>query len=81
MALFLECYTKKDLSDADCNSTESKLLGRWKDKLGHPARTPRQVMQVYCESTNITPDSLNLAIDWECWPATEATEDKILDLA
>jgi hypothetical protein len=81
MALFLERCTKKDLSDAACNSIESKLLGRWKEKLSHPARTPCQVMQAYCESTTITPDSLYLAIDWECWPATEATKDKVLDLA
>jgi hypothetical protein len=37
-------------------------------KLGQPARTPRQVMQTYCNNYNITPDHLDQAMDWECWP-------------
>jgi hypothetical protein len=77
MALFLDCYTKRDLSDADRNAIESKWLGRWKDRLGNPARTPRQVMQTYCKLSNITMDSLDLAIDWECWPNTDPTEEEV----
>jgi hypothetical protein len=81
MALFLECYTKKNLSDADRTSIESKWLGRWKEKLDQPAGTPRQVMQMYCESTNITQNSHDLTMDWDCWLATEPTENKFSDLA
>jgi hypothetical protein len=40
MALFLEHYTKKNLSDVDRTSIDSKWLGRWKEKLGHPVQTP-----------------------------------------
>jgi hypothetical protein len=81
MALFLEQYKKKDLSDADRNFIEMKWLGQWKEKLGHPAHTPQQVMQAYCEYTNITPDSLNLAMDWDCWPAPNNTNGEVSDLA
>ena len=81
MALFLERYTTKNLFNADQTSIETKWLGRWKEKLGHPARTHRQVMHTYCKLTNTTPDSLDLAMDWDCWPDTAPTEDKVSDLA
>jgi hypothetical protein len=25
-------------------------------------------MQTYCDNFNITPDHLNQALDWDCWP-------------
>ena len=81
MALFLECYTKKDHSDAGWTSIETKWLGRWKEKLGHPAWTPRQVMHTYCKLTNIALDSLDLAMDWDRWPDTVPKEDEVSDLA
>ena len=40
-------------------------------RLGQPARTPRQMMHSYCDIINITPDTLNLAMDWECWPESD----------
>ncbi len=66
VALFVDRYTKADLSEADRSSIEQKWIARWKDKLGHPARTPRQVMRTYCETHNISADNVNLAMDWEC---------------
>ena len=70
LALFIECH-KQSLSDAERNDIESKWIARWKARLGHPARTPRQVMHSYCDEMNITADTLDLAMDWECWPESD----------
>ena len=67
VALFIERH-KQSLSDAEHNSIESKWLTRWKERLGQPARTPHQVMHTYCDAMNITAETLNLAMDWDCWP-------------
>ena len=70
LVLFIERH-KKSLSDAERNAIESKWIARWKERLGQPARTPRQVMRTYCDEMNITVDTLNLAMDWECWPESD----------
>ena len=28
-------------------------------------------MCTYCDEMNITADTLNLAMDWECWPESD----------
>jgi hypothetical protein len=68
IALFINRYTKKELSESDWSDIKHKWLGRWKNKVGMPARTPRQVMRMYCNANNITPEFLDLGMDWECWP-------------
>jgi hypothetical protein len=66
LALFIECY-KQSFLDLECNKIELTWLARWKECLGQPARTLHQVMHTYCDMMNITTDTLNLAMDWECW--------------
>ncbi len=39
-----------------------------------PARTPHQVMKTYCDMNNITPDFLDLTMDWECWPVSDPAD-------
>ena len=68
--LFNECH-KQSLSDSERNEIESKWLARWKERLGQPACTTRQVMHMYCDVMNITTNTLNLAMDWECWPESD----------
>jgi hypothetical protein len=68
IALFIHLYTKKEMSESKRSDLKHKWLGCWKEKLGMPARTPRQVMQTYCDMNNITLEFLNLVMDWECWP-------------
>ena len=70
LALFIECY-KQSLSDSERNKIELTWLARWKERLGQLACTPRQVMHTYCDTMNITPDTLDLAMDWECWPESD----------
>jgi hypothetical protein len=67
LALFIERH-KQSLSDSERTEIENKWVARWKERLGHPARTPRQVMHTYCDMMNITPDTLDQALDWDCWP-------------
>jgi hypothetical protein len=78
IALFINRYTKKELSKTDWTDIEHKWLGCWKEKLGMPAHTPRQVMQTYCDSNNITPEFLNLAMDWDCWPESDLPDSECL---
>jgi hypothetical protein len=76
IALYIDRYTK-DLTDATRANIESKWLGRWKDKLGQPARTPHQVMKTYCENFNISTNHLDQAMDWDCWPLTDPEPDEL----
>jgi hypothetical protein len=66
IALFLDRY-KSDMSEADWSQLKLKWLSQWKDKIGQPALTPRQVMCRYCDTLNITPEHLDLAMMWESW--------------
>ncbi len=76
IALFINPYTKKELSDTDWTDIEHKWLGSWKEKLGMPARTPRQVMQTYCDTNNITPEFLDQAMNWDCWPQSDLPDSE-----
>ncbi len=44
IALFIDRYTKKEMSESKRSNLEHKWLGHWKEKLGMPAHTPNQVM-------------------------------------
>jgi hypothetical protein len=44
LGLFITRYMKEELSAANRDAIEQQWLKRWKNKLGMPARTPRQVM-------------------------------------
>jgi hypothetical protein len=76
IALFIDRFTKNDLTATDKDRLEQQWLARWKDKLGMPARTPRQVMRTYCDLNNITEDFLAEAMDWDCWPTSELPDDE-----
>jgi hypothetical protein len=67
VALFVDRHIKKEMTETQCHSIEEKWLARRKDKVG-VTRTPRQVMRAYCNHHDITPDNLDLAMDWDCWP-------------
>ena len=76
IALYIDRYIK-DIGDDERSKVETRWLDRWKAKLGQPARTPRQVMRTYCENYNITPDNLDCALDWECWPDCDPTDSDL----
>ena len=70
IAIFVEKH-RNSLSDSEKSAIEDKWISRWKDKIGQPTRTPRQVMRAYCEELDISPDHLAQALDWDCWPASD----------
>ncbi len=69
VALFVGRYTKADLLAADRSAIKQKWLSCWKEELGRPAWTPRQVMRTYCKTQNISEGNVDSAMDWEGWPA------------
>jgi hypothetical protein len=75
LALFVDCYTKASLMESARSDIETRWLNRWKERLGQPAQTPRQVMRSYCDTMNITPDTLDRAKDWDCWPEDDGDPD------
>ncbi len=77
VALFVDCYTKADPSDVQRSKIKQDWLAHWEEELGCPGRMPRQVMRTYCETHNISPDNVDDAMDWDCWP--EDTEDPDLE--
>ena len=66
-AICIERYMKKDLSAPIRDAIEQEWLAKWKDRLGNPTSTPRQVMRTYVEALDITVASLDDAMDWSCW--------------
>ncbi len=60
---------KKDLSLSLRDVIEQEWLAKWKDQLGNPTSTPRQVMRTYVEALNITITvaGLDEETDWSCW--------------
>jgi hypothetical protein len=74
ITLFLDRYTKQELSATNKDNIEQQWLTRWKDKLGMLAHTPRQIMRTYCDANNITEDFLDQAMDWECWPESDVPD-------
>ncbi len=75
MALFLDKYISKTMSHADRDKLEIAWLQRWKEKLGNPSRMPRKVMRAYLDYMDISAETLDTQMDWECWPVDDNMED------
>ncbi len=66
-AICLERYMKKELSASVRDTIERDWLARWKECLGNPESTPRQVLRAYVEELDITAAQLDDDMDWDCW--------------
>jgi len=66
-AICLERYMKADLSPALRDSIEQEWLERWKERLGNPTVTPRQVLRAYVEDLDITVANLDDEMEWDAW--------------
>jgi hypothetical protein len=66
-AICLERYMKHDLSPALRGSIEKEWLDRWKEQLGNPTQTPRQVLCAYVEELDITVAGLDNQMEWDYW--------------
>ncbi len=49
------------------DAIEQEWLEKWKERLGNPSSTPRQVLRMYVEALDITVSGLNDKMDWSCW--------------
>ncbi len=58
---------KHDLSPALHNSIKKEWLDRWKEHLGNPTHTPRQVLWAYVEELDITIAGLDDQMEWDYW--------------
>jgi hypothetical protein len=76
IALSIERH-KKQLSESKNMAIKEAWVAWWKDKVGQPARTPRQVMRAYCDDLYISIDHLADAMDWDCW--LEAADGDVAD--
>ncbi len=66
-AICLERYMKHDLSHSVRDAIEKDWLEWWKERLGNPDGTPRQVMHAYVEDLDITVARLDNEMEWDCW--------------
>jgi hypothetical protein len=73
-AICLEWYMKHDISPTICDSIEKEWLDRWRERLGHPTNTPRQVMCAYVEELDITVAGLDDQMEWDTWEDDDADD-------
>jgi hypothetical protein len=66
-AICLERYMKRDLSSTVWDSIKQDWLACWKERLGNPDKTPRQVLRAYVEELDITVAHLDNSMEWACW--------------
>ena len=74
-AICLERYMKNVLSPSVRDTIEADWLARWKDKLGNPTSTPRQVLRAYVEDLDITVAHLDDEMDWDLWEDDDLMAD------
>ncbi len=60
-------YMKLDLSPQLRDSIEKEWLDRWKERLGNPSQTPRQILRACVEELDITVAGLDDQMDWDTW--------------
>ena len=60
--LFVDRH-KDQLSENKKSSIEEKWIACWKDNVGQPTHTPRQVMRTYCKELDISAEHLIEAMD------------------
>jgi hypothetical protein len=58
---------KRDMSATLRDSIEKEWLDRWKERLGNPTQTPRQILRAYVEELDITVTGLDDVMEWDCW--------------
>ncbi len=66
-AICLKRYMKNDLSASVRDAIEKDWLERWRERLGNPDGTLRQIMRMYAEDLDITVAQLDDEMEWDCW--------------
>ena len=73
-AIFINKYMKHSLTDIARGKLEEAWLQRWKEKLGHPNRTPGKVLRAYLDNMDMPIDDLDHQMCWDCWPSDDDVE-------
>ncbi len=63
---------KNDMSPAIRDSIEKEWLDQWRERLGNPTNTPRQVLRAYVEDLDITVAGLDDQMEWDAWEDDDA---------
>jgi hypothetical protein len=58
---------KQDMSAPLRDSIEKEWLDRWKERLGNPTQTPRQILRAYVEELDITVAGLDDVMESDYW--------------
>jgi hypothetical protein len=66
-AICLKRYMKVNLSPQLRDSIEKEWLDCWKERLGNPSQTPRQILRAYVEELDITVAGLDDQMEWDTW--------------
>jgi hypothetical protein len=66
-AICLKRYMKQDMSATLQDSIEKEWLDRWKERLGNPTQTPRQILRAYVKELDITVAGLDDVMEWDYW--------------
>ena len=74
-AICLDRYMKNVLSPSVRDTIEADWLARWKDKLGNPTSTPRQVLRAYVADLDITVAHLDDEMEWDLWEDDDLVAD------
>ena len=74
-AIFLTKHMKHSLMDLARRKLEEAWLKHWRDKLGHPNRTPGKLLGAYLDNMDISIDELDHQMCWDCWPSDDDVED------
>ena len=74
-AIFFTKYIKHSLTDLARGKLEEAWLKSWKEKLGHPNRTPGKVLQTFLDTMDISINDLDQQMCWDCRPADDNVEE------
>ena len=74
-AICLERFMKHDMSPGLWDSIEKEWLDRWKERLGNPTQTPRQILRAYVEELDIPVAGLDDAMEWDFWETSDPDDD------
>ena len=66
---------KQVLSPGLRDTIKKEWLDLWKERLGNPTQTPRQILRTYVEDLDITVAGLDNEMEWDFWDTADPDED------
>ena len=66
---------KHEMSPDLRDSIEKEWLDRWRERLGNPTQTPRQILRAYVKELDITVAGLDTKMEWDFWDTTDPDDE------